>query len=87
MGTAQECSESLCECVRLAALTDDLQTRDQLMAIAWLWLAPAMPALRAARGDWPRKRSCDPVNPTTLKLRKAATDVRNEACPESVINR
>ena len=53
MGTAQECSESLCECVRLAALTDDLQTRDQLMAIAWLWLAPAMPALRAARGDWP----------------------------------
>jgi hypothetical protein len=53
MATAQECSDNLCECVRLAALTNDLQIRDQLIAAAWLWLGPAMPALRAARGDWP----------------------------------
>jgi len=52
--TAEQSAESMCECVRLAALTDDPQIRDQLTQQARHWMAIAMPALRGARGQhWP----------------------------------
>jgi hypothetical protein len=57
MATAQESADCMCECVRLAAFTDDPQHRDQLIRLARQWLPFAKPALQAARGGWPYRHA------------------------------
>jgi hypothetical protein len=42
MTTDKECTEYARECVRLAALTDDQQIREQLLSMAREWMATAM---------------------------------------------
>ena len=52
--TAEQAADCMCECLRLAALTDDPQIRNQLTQQAQHWMAVSMPALRATRGQaWP----------------------------------
>jgi hypothetical protein len=52
--TAEQAADCMYECLRLASLTDDPQIRNQLTQQAQHWMAVAMPALRAARGQaWP----------------------------------
>jgi hypothetical protein len=52
--TAEQSADCMCECMRLAALTDDPQIRDQLTQQARHRMAAAMPALRVTRGQhWP----------------------------------
>src|SRR5262245_1767033 len=47
---AEQAADCMCECLRLAALTDDPQIRNQLTQQAQHWMAVSMPALRATRG-------------------------------------
>jgi hypothetical protein len=42
---AEQSADCMCECVRLAALTDDPQIRDRLTQQARHWMAVAMPEL------------------------------------------
>jgi hypothetical protein len=42
MATDEECLAYARECVRLAGLTDKLEIRDQLFALAREWMAAAM---------------------------------------------
>ena len=52
--TAEQAADCMCECLRLAALTDDPQIRNQLTQQAQHWMGVAKPALRATRGQaWP----------------------------------
>jgi len=52
--TAEQAANRMCECMRLAAFTDDPQIRNQLIQQARHWMAVAMPTLRATRGQyWP----------------------------------
>src|SRR5262245_40308751 len=49
--TAEQAADCMCECLRLAALTDDPQIRNQLTYQAQHWMAVSMPDV--LRGDRP----------------------------------